>query len=189
MTGNPILVAGIKIPSSDPLFVTVVAVHVLLGLVCTITGIVAMLSAKRAGRHPLFGSVYYWCLMGVFVTACGLAAVRWSEDYHLFILGTLAFAAASLGRMARRKRWSNWARLHISGMGTSYVLLLTSFYVDNGKSLPFGETSLRSPTGSFPLRLDTARCASLAAASVGANAETAPSRLGGLLPGVSRRAN
>lgn len=137
MTGNPILVAGIKIPSSDPLFVTVVALHVLLGLVCTITGIVAMLSAKRAGRHPLFGSVYYWCLMGVFVTACGLAAARWSEDYHLFILGTLAFAAASLGRMARRKRWSNWARLHISGMGTSYVLLLTSFYVDNGKSLPF----------------------------------------------------
>jgi hypothetical protein len=27
-------------------------------------------------------------------------------------------------------------RLHITGMGTSYVLLLTAFYVDNGKSLP-----------------------------------------------------
>ena len=61
MTGNPIIVAGIEIPSSDPIFLTAVAVHVLLGLACTITGIVAMLSVKRPGRHPLFGSIYYWC--------------------------------------------------------------------------------------------------------------------------------
>jgi hypothetical protein len=136
MTGNAIIVAGIEIPTSNPAFLAVVGVHVLLGLACTITGIIAMLSAKRTGRHPLFGSIYFWCLTGVFVTASALAAVRWAEDYHLFILGTLAFAAACLGRMARRKRWSNRAILHITGMGTSYILLLTAFYVDNGKSLP-----------------------------------------------------
>ncbi len=70
------------------------------------------------------------------MTASALTAVRWAEDYHLFILGALAFASAYLGRRARRKRWSNWARLHITGMGMSYILLLTAFYVDNGKSLP-----------------------------------------------------
>jgi peptidoglycan/LPS O-acetylase OafA/YrhL len=48
----------------------------------------------------------------------------------------LAFAAGSFGREARRRRWQGWARLHIAGMGLSYVLLLTAFYVDNGKSLP-----------------------------------------------------
>jgi hypothetical protein len=74
--------------------------------------------------------------MGVFVTASALAAVRWAEDYRLFILGALAFAAAHLGRMARRKRGSNWVKLHMTGMGTSYILLLTAFYVDNGKNLP-----------------------------------------------------
>ena len=74
--------------------------------------------------------------MGVLVTASGLAAVRWNEDFHLFILGALAFTAAYLGRMARRKRWKHWVKLHVSGMGTSYVLLLTAFYVDNGKNLP-----------------------------------------------------
>ena len=136
MKDASIIVAGIEIPSSDPVFLTLVGLHVLLGLACTITGILAMLSDKRPGRHPWFGSVYYWCLMGVFATASGLAAVRWREDYHLFILGALAFAAAYLGRRARRKRWSNWAKLHITGMGSSYVLLLTAFYVDNGKSLP-----------------------------------------------------
>lgn len=134
--GESIIVAGLEISSRDPLFLATVGVHVLLGLTCTITGLIAMLSAKRPGRHPRFGSIYYWCLAGVFVTVSALAAVRWREDYHLFILGALAFAAAYLGRRARRKRWRNWAKLHITGMGMSYVLLLTAFYVDNGKNLP-----------------------------------------------------
>lgn len=62
--------------------------------------------------------------------------MRWAEDYDLFLLGALAFIAASLGRAARRQRGAGWVRLHITGMGASYVLLLTAFYVDNGKSLP-----------------------------------------------------
>ena len=72
----------------------------------------------------------------MFLTASGLAAVRWAHDYHLFVLGALSFAAACLGRQARRERWRFWVRLHIAGMGSSYVLLLIAFYVDNGKSLP-----------------------------------------------------
>lgn len=131
-----IIVAGLEISSRDPLFLATVGVHVLLGLTCTITGLIAMLSAKRPRRHPRFGSIYYWCLAGVLVTVSALTAVRWHEDYPLFILGALSFALAYLGRQARRKRWRNWAKLHITGMGMSYVLLLTAFYVDNGKNLP-----------------------------------------------------
>jgi hypothetical protein len=130
-------IAGIEIPSTSPVFLTVVGIHVLLGLACVVTGAITMLSLKRAGRHPRNGTIYFWCLAGVFLTAAGLAAVRWAEDYHLFILGALSFAAASLGRQARRSRWRHWVRLHITGMGLSYVLLLIAFYVDNGKSLPF----------------------------------------------------
>ena len=128
--------AGIVIPSTNPVFLAVVGIHILLGLACVITGAIAILSQKRAGRHPLYGSVYFWCLAGVFVTASGIAAVRWAEDYHLFVLGVLSLAAACLGRQARRERWRFWVRLHIAGMGSSYVLLLIAFYVDNGKSLP-----------------------------------------------------
>jgi hypothetical protein len=136
MSGGMTNVAGIEIPSTDPAFLAVIGIHILLGLACTVTGVVAMLSKKREGRHPRYGTIYYWCLTGVFVTATGLATVRWAEDYHLFILGALSFAAAYLGRQARRQRWRNWAGLHISGMAASYILLLTAFYVDNGKSLP-----------------------------------------------------
>jgi hypothetical protein len=129
-------IAGIEIPSTDPVFLTVVEIHIVLGLACIITGAIAMLSEKRPGLHPLNGTIYFRCLAGLSLTAAGLAAVRWAQDYHLFILGALSFAAAYLGRAARRRRWRGWVRLHIAGMGTSYVLLLIAFYVDNGKSLP-----------------------------------------------------
>jgi hypothetical protein len=72
----------------------------------------------------------------VFASATALAAMRWAESYHLFILGLLSFAAAFVGRMARRRCWRGWVTPHISGMGLSYILSLTAFYVDNGKSLP-----------------------------------------------------
>lgn len=128
--------AGIEIPSTNPVFLTVVAVHILLGLACVVTGAIAMLSQKGVGRHPRSGTIYFWCLAGVFLTAASLAAVRWAQNYHLFALGALAFAAAFFGRQARRHRWRHWVRLHLTAMGASYVLLLIAFYVDNGKSLP-----------------------------------------------------
>ena len=130
------VVLGIPIPSTSPIFLSVVALHVLVGLVCVVAGAIAMLSPKRSGRHPTFGTIYYWSLVAVFASATGLSVVRWAENYHLFILGLLAFIAATLGRAARRQRWHRWVRVHITGMGLSYVLLLTAFYVDNGKSLP-----------------------------------------------------
>jgi hypothetical protein len=129
--------AGIPIPSTNPLFLAIVAVHILMGLTCVVAGAVAMLSPKQPGRHPTFGKVYFWCLSVVFATAIALSLFRWTEDYQFALLGTLAFGAALFGRTARRHRWTGWPRLHITGMGMSYVLLLTAFYVDNGKNLPF----------------------------------------------------
>ena len=95
-----------------------------------------MLSPKGRGRHSSFGTIYYWCLMVVVATATGLSVVRWANNYHLFFLGTLSLVAATSARTAVRQRWRSWVRLHITGMGLSYVLMLTAFYVDNGKHLP-----------------------------------------------------
>jgi hypothetical protein len=136
MTDNPINVAGLEIPSDSPIFLAALGVHVLAGLSCVCAGVGAMLSRKRPGRHQSFGTIYYYCLSVVFASATILSVMRWAEDYHLFILGTLSFATASLGRLALRRRWRNRIRLHITCMGLSYILLLTAFYVDNGKNLP-----------------------------------------------------
>jgi len=128
--------AGIEIPSTDLLFLSIVAVHVLLGIVAVVSGAVAMLSAKAPGRHPRFGTIYYRSIVAIFVSATALSIMRWAEDYHLFIIGMLALGFASWGRAARRQRWTGWARMHALGMGSSYVALLTAFYVDNGRQLP-----------------------------------------------------
>src|SRR5262245_30704251 len=136
MTDNPINLAGIEIPSDSLGFLAALGVHVLFGLSCVGAGVGAMLSRKRLGRHPRFGTIYYYCLSVVFASATVLSAMRWAEDYHLFILGTISFTTASLGRMALRRRWRNRIRLHITCMGLSYILVLTAFYVDNGKNLP-----------------------------------------------------
>lgn len=136
MSGAVTTVAGISIPSSDPIFLAIVALHIPLGLLAVVTGAIAMLSRKQRGRHPRFGTIYFWSIVALAITASMLSLMRWSEDYHLFVLGVLAFVAAFLGRTARRRQLHGWARWHVLGMGASYVLLLTAFYVDNGKQLP-----------------------------------------------------
>lgn len=92
-----------------------------------------MLSRKERGRHSRYGTIYFWALAGVFGTMSLLAGVRWSDDYPLFILGALSFTAAFLGRRSIGRRQP---RGHLAGMGASYILMLTAFYVDNGKNLP-----------------------------------------------------
>jgi uncharacterized membrane protein HdeD (DUF308 family) len=136
MPGGTTIVFGVPVPSVDPLFIAVVCFHILVGMSCVVAGAIAMLSTKGRGRHSTFGTIYYWCLAIVVATATGLSVVRWAENYQLFVLCALSLAAATVARAALRQRWRNWVSLHIIGMGLSYILMLTAFYVDNGKNLP-----------------------------------------------------
>ena len=136
MPSDTTIVFGVPVPSVDPVFLAVVRFHIVLGIACVAAGVVAMLSHKGRGRHSTFGTVYYWCLAVVVASATGLSVVRWAENYHLFFLGALSLTAATVARTALRRRWRNWVGLHITGMGLSYILMLTAFYVDNGKHLP-----------------------------------------------------
>jgi hypothetical protein len=129
-------IGGFTIPSSDPVFLGIVAIHIILGLCAVAAGLAAMLSDKRPGRHPRFGTLYFWFLAALFVSATALSVMRWAHAYHLFVLGAFAFATAFVGREARRRRVRGWARIHIAAMGSSFVLMMVAFYVDNGKQLP-----------------------------------------------------
>jgi hypothetical protein len=138
MTGEgSTIVAGIEIPTTDPVFLTVVlGIHIPLGLACVAIGAIAMMSQKRRGRHSKFGAIYFWCLLALFASATVLSFMRWRENQHLLVLGAMSFACAWTGRTALRHRWRYWVRFHIAGMGLSYVLMLVAFYVDNGRQLP-----------------------------------------------------
>lgn len=129
-------VLGIHVPSIAPLFLALLAVHVTAALTAVIGGAAAALTRRKGrGRHACLGDVYVEAICVVFVTATGMALMRWSEDHRLFVIGVVAFGAASTGLVARRRHWKGDAA-HIVGMGGSYIALLTAFYVDNGKQLP-----------------------------------------------------
>ena len=134
MTDPGVVLLGIPIPSSSPVFLSIVAVHIIAGLICTVAGIVAMLAPKLPGRHPAAGTIYFWSLVAVFLSMAALSVLRWPADNDLFVLGILSLVSAAGGRTAKRRRWP--LRAHVTGMAVSYILLLTAFYVDNGPHLP-----------------------------------------------------
>lgn len=133
---NITVVLGLPVPSTDPLFLAIVLVHIAFGLAAVISGVLSMLSRKGRGRHARFGTIYFRSLAGVFVSLAILSSFRWAKDYQLFVIGSLAFGSACFGRSMARRRPRGWPSLHLAGMGSSYILMLTGFYVDNGPNLP-----------------------------------------------------
>jgi hypothetical protein len=117
--------------------------HIAAGLSCVITGALAATAPKRPGRHPLAGRIFFWSLAVVFASSTTMALLRFTQDWHLLLIGTVTFSAASLGYLARRRRRPGWQRIHIPAMGGAYIALFTGFYVDNGPHLPLWD---RLPT-------------------------------------------
>jgi hypothetical protein len=133
LTASRIL--GDQVGSTAPVFLAFLAVHVIAGLTAVIAGAAAALSPKGGPRHVRAGRWYYRAITVVFATATILAAMRWRQDYYLFIIGAVAFTAATVGYQHRRRRRPGDTG-HIAGMGIAYVAMLTAFYVDNGPRLP-----------------------------------------------------
>jgi hypothetical protein len=138
-------IIGDRAGSAAPVFLAFLAVHVLAGLTAVVTGAIAALVRKGSPRHIRAGRWYYRAITVVFVTATVLAAMRWRQDYYLFIIGAVAFTAATIGYQHRRRHRPGDTG-HIAGMGIAYVAMLTAFYVDNGPQLPLWD---RLPTITF----------------------------------------
>src|SRR5215831_16808044 len=139
---NAARILGDQVGSTAPVFLAFLSVHVLAGLTAVVTGAIAALARKGSPRHIRAGRWYYRAITVVFVTATALAAMRWRQDYYLFVIGTVAFIAATIGYQHRRRHRPGDTG-HIAGMGVAYVAMLTAFYVDNGPHLPLWD---RLPT-------------------------------------------
>jgi hypothetical protein len=129
-------VFGLPIPNEGALFDAALGCHIAAGLTCVLTGALAATAPKRPGRHPTAGRVFFWSLAVVFASSTTMALLRLAQDWHLLLIGTVAFGAGSLGYLARRRRRPGWLRVHIPAMGGAYIALFTGFYVDNGPHLP-----------------------------------------------------
>lgn len=128
-------ILGDHVGSTAPVFLAFLAIHVVAGLTAVATGAVAALTQKGSSRHKTAGRCYYRAVTVVFATATALAVMRWRQDYYLFIIGAIAYTAATIGYQHRRRHRPGDAG-HIAGMGLAYVAMLTAFYVDNGPHLP-----------------------------------------------------
>ena len=128
---------GIPIPSSNKVFLTFVIIHILIAMACVISGLVAMLSEKGSRQHSLSGKVYLWCMLSTFATVVILSVMRWPHNIHLLVIGICTTTFTYTGYELAKPRKVNRTRLHTICMGLSYIFLLTGFYVDNGKNLPF----------------------------------------------------
>jgi hypothetical protein len=128
-------ILGDQVGSTAPVFLAFLAIHVIAGLTAVITGAVAALVRKGSPRHIRAGRWFYRAITVVFATATALAIMRWRQDYYLFIIGAVAFTAATIGYQHRRRHRPGDTG-HITGMGIGYTAMLTAFYVDNGPHLP-----------------------------------------------------
>lgn len=131
-----IIIDGIPIPDDRPIFLGVLAVHVVAGAVAVIAGAITAFARKRPGVHPRLGRGYFVALSVVFVSLVVLSILRWPHNTHLLLIGTATYAFALTGVLARRHRWNRWMLVHGTCMGLAYIGLLTGFYVDNGPNLP-----------------------------------------------------
>jgi hypothetical protein len=88
LTASRIL--GTEVGSTAPVFLAFLAIHVLGGLTAVASGAIAAIARKGSPRHIRAGRWYYRPITVVFLTATILAAMRWRQDYYLFILGAAA---------------------------------------------------------------------------------------------------
>lgn len=133
-TVHAVSIAGFPIPDEGPIFLAVLAVHVLAGSAAVVSGAGAAVTRKGSRQHVRFGRSYLLAVATVVVTMAVLALIRWPRDVHLLALGVVSGTAALVGLLDRRGRRRD--PLHVLAMGMSFVALLTAFYVDNGPNLP-----------------------------------------------------
>jgi hypothetical protein len=110
-----------------------VLIHVPAGVIAVVAGAAAMIAVKGGRAHRRWGLTYLSVLAVVGLSGIGLAITRWPRFPHLIALGVSAALLAAGGYATRFRRSP---AIHLICMSTSYVVMLTAFYVDNGPKLP-----------------------------------------------------
>ncbi|MFC2949180.1 DUF2306 domain-containing protein [Virgibacillus sediminis] len=110
--------------------------HILTGTICLISGIFAMSSKKKRGKHTVSGEIYHWSYVLVFITALVMSIIHWEKSQYLFYIALFSYGLALLGYLAVKKKWKNWIGAHIGGMLGSYIGIVTATLVVNIPSIP-----------------------------------------------------
>lgn len=118
------------------LFDIFLAIHILTGVICLISGIFAMSSKKKRGKHTIAGEIYHWSYVLVFITALVMSIIHWQKSQYLFYIALFSYGLALLGYLAVKRKWQNWLGAHIGGMLGSYIGIVTATLVVNIPRIP-----------------------------------------------------
>jgi FtsH-binding integral membrane protein len=118
------------------MFQILLIIHIITGTVCLITGLIAMLSKKKRGKHTFSGELYHWAYVIVLITAVVMAIMYWEKNAHLFFIALFSYSFALMGYLAVKKKWKNWLASHIGGMLGSYIGIVTATIVVNIPRIP-----------------------------------------------------
>lgn len=144
------IVFGVPVPSENKVFLFFIVVHIILGLICVLAGLFAILTNKTSKIHKYAGKVYFWGYTLLFITIIITSIMRWPHNIHLLTIGSFGYILAFTGRRMAQNHPKNWIRFHTVLMGLSYLFLLAGFYVDNGRHLPFWNQFSRWQLFVFP---------------------------------------
>ncbi|WP_432355567.1 DUF2306 domain-containing protein [Sporosarcina sp. A2] len=111
-------------------------IHIIVGIICLLTGTLALFVKKKKGSHTIIGEVYHGGYVVIFITSLAMAIMNWSESSYLFYIALFSYGLALFGYLARKLRWRNWLNKHIAGMIGSYIGIITATLVVNGSKIP-----------------------------------------------------
>ena len=132
-------------------------IHVLAGTIALLCSAVAVSSEKGKKFHVLSGRTYFWCMVGIFLTAIPMSIIN--SNIFLFLIAIFSFYLAFAGmRFAKNRKgiattidWIAVSLMILSGLGM-WVLAVIYFLNDNSQYitlLVFGFIALALGCGDY----------------------------------------
>ncbi|MGE7975629.1 DUF2306 domain-containing protein [Bacillus cereus] len=118
------------------MFRMILFIHILVGVICLIAGLAAMLTPKKMRLHKKLGEIYHFSFIIVLITTIGMAIIHWESSSHLLYIGFISYSLALIGYLAGKFKCKNWIAIHIGSVLGSYIAILTAVLVVNVNRLP-----------------------------------------------------
>ena len=113
-------------------------IHVLAGTIALLCSAIAVSSEKGKKFHVLSGRTYFWCMVGIFLTAIPMSIIN--SNIFLFLIAIFSFYLAFAGmRFAKNRKgmattidWIAVSLMILSGLGM-WVLAVIYFINENSQ--------------------------------------------------------
>ena len=140
------------------------SIHILAGTIALLCAALAVSSEKGKKFHVLSGRTYFWCMVGIFLTAIPMSIIN--SNTFLFLIAIFSFYLAFAGmRFAKNRKgiattidWIADSLMILSGLGM-WALAITYFISDNSQYitlLVFGFIALALGYGDYRSHKDKA---------------------------------